>query len=81
MEVDVISEQGKRIEAASGIAMVEWESQFSQELLTNAKELATQSNSDLVTLEHLRVAVGPTVRKLLMTINGEQGSNGQRKAA
>lgn len=71
----------KRVDAAAGIAMAEWESQFSQELLAHAKGIATQSNSKLVTLEHLRAAAGPTVEKLLLTINGEQRTDGQRKAA
>ena len=75
------NEQNKRIDAAAGVAMAEWESQFSQELLAHAKGLATQSNSNLVTLEHLRAAAGPSVEKLLVTINGEQGTDGQRKAA
>ena len=77
----MINEQTKQIDAAAGVAMAEWESQFSAELLARAKELATRSNSDLVTLEHLRTAVGPTVEKLLATINGEQETDGQRKAA
>jgi len=77
----MINEQNKRIDAAAGVTMVEWESQFSQELLTQAKGLADQSNSDLVTLEHLRAAAGPAVEKLLVTINREQGTDGQRKAA
>lgn len=77
----MINEQNKRIAAAAGAAMAEWESQFSEELLAHAQELATQSSSDLVTLEHLRQAAGPAVEKLLVTINGEQGTDGQRKAA
>ena len=75
------NEQNKRVDADAGVAMAEWESQFSQELLAIAKELATRSNSDLVTLDHLRAAAGPAVEKLLVTINGEQGTDGQRKAA
>ena len=77
----MIKEQTKRIDAAAGVAMAEWESQFSAELLARAKEIAARSNSDLVTLEHLQAAAGPTVEKLLMTINGGQGTDGQRKAA
>lgn len=71
----------KRIDAAAGVAMAEWESLFSAELLANAKVLASQAGADVVTLNHLREAAGPAVEKLLMTINGEQGTDGQRKAA
>lgn len=74
-------EQSKRIDAAAGVAMAEWESQFSKELLAHAKTIATQSNSSLVTLEHLRQAAGPAVEKLLVAIKGEQDTDGQRKAA
>ena len=77
----MVNGQNKRIDAAAGVAMAEWESQFSQELLARAKGLATQSNSDLVTLDHLQAAAGPAVEKLLVTINGERGTDGQRKAA
>ena len=77
----MIKEQTKRIDAAAGVAMAEWESQFSAELLARAKEIAARSNSDLVTLEHLRTAAGPAVEKLLATINGEQETDGQKKAA
>jgi hypothetical protein len=73
--------QSKRIDAAAGIAMAEWESQFSLELLAHAKTLATRSNSGLVTLEHLRQAARPAVEKLLVAIKGEQETDGQRKAA
>ena len=52
----MINEQTKRIDAAAGIAMAEWERQFFAELLAHAKEIAARSNSDLVTLEHLRIA-------------------------
>lgn len=52
----MINEQTKRIDAAAGIAMAEWERQFSADLLARAKEIAARSNSDLVTLEHLRIA-------------------------
>lgn len=75
------NEQNKQIEAAAGVAMAEWESLFSAELLANAKTIASSANADVVTLEHLRDAAGPAVEKLLATINGEQGTDGQRKAA
>lgn len=71
----------KRIDADAGVAMAEWESLFSAELLANAKALASQAGADVVTLNHLREAAGPAVEKLLVTINGEQGTDGQRKAA
>ena len=74
-------EQNKRIDAAAGVAIAKWESQFSTELLAHAKTLATRSNSRLVTLEHLRQAAGPAVEKLLVTIKGEQETDGRRKAA
>jgi len=73
--------QDKQIDAAAGVAMAEWESLFSAELLVNAKALAARAESDVVTLDHLRGASGPAVEKLLATINGEQGTDGQRKAA
>ena len=73
--------QNQRIDAAAGVAMADWESFFSAELLANAKSLASQTGADLITLNHLREAAGPAVEKLLATINGEQGSDGQRKAA
>ena len=75
----MLKEQNKRNDAAAGVAMAEWESLFSAELLARAKGLATRSNSDLVTLEHLRAAAAPAVEKLLLAINGEQGNDGQRK--
>lgn len=75
------NEQNKQIESAAGVAMAEWESLFSTELLVNAKAVASSANANVVTLEHLRKAVGATVEKLLATINDEQGSDGQRKAA
>lgn len=77
----MITQQDKRIEAAAGVAMAEWESRFSTELLALAKILATQSNSSVVTLDHLRQAAEPAVKKLLVTIKGEQETDGQRKAA
>ena len=75
------NELNKRIDTAAGVAIAEWESRFSQELLTNAKDLAIQSNAGLVTLDHLQAVAGTTIEKLLVTINGEQGTDGQRKAA
>ena len=75
------NEHNQRIEVAAGVAMAGWESLFSAELLANAKTLASQAGADVVTLNHVRDAAGPAVEKLLMTINREQGSDGQRKAA
>lgn len=75
------NEQNKRIDADAGVAMAEWESLFSTELLARAKAIAAKANSDTVSAEHVQKAVGPVVEKLLVTINGEQGTDGKRKAA
>ncbi|MDB2686686.1 hypothetical protein N9Y42_05700 [Mariniblastus sp.] len=75
------NEHNKQIDVAAGVAMAEWESLFTAELLTNAKALAFQAGDDVVTLNHLREAAGPAVETLMMTINSEQGTDGQRKAA
>ena len=40
--------------------MAYWKSLFSAELLANAKYLASYSESDTMTPEHLREAAGPT---------------------
>lgn len=71
----------KQIDSAAGLAMAEWESFFSEELLVNAKAIATSAKAEVITVEHLREAAGRTVETLLTKINGEQGTDGQRKAA
>ena len=69
-----------RIDAAAGVAMAEWESLFSSELLAQAKVIASQSTGETVSVQHLREAVGPAVEKLLTAVNGQE-SDGKRKAA
>ena len=69
-----------RIDAAAGVAMAEWESLFSSELLAQAKLIASKSTGETVLVQHLREAVGPAVEKLLAAINGQE-SDGKRKAA
>ena len=75
------NERNIRIDVVAGVAMAEWERLFSEELLANAKALASQSGADVVTKNHLREAAGPAVETLMATINGGQETDGQRKAA
>lgn len=68
------------IDATAGVAMAEWESLFSSELLAHAKVIASQSTGERVLVQHLREAMGPAVEKLLALVNGQE-SDGKRKAA
>lgn len=74
-------EQNKRIDAAAFVALSEWESVFSSEVLACATKIADDSGSKIVTVAHYREAGELAVKKLLATIRGEQETDVKREAA
>lgn len=74
-------EQKKPIESAAFVALAEWESVFSAEVLVCAAKIANNARSETVTLEHYREAGEVAVEKLLATIRGELKTDVKREAA
>lgn len=73
--------QNKRIDSAAFVALAEWESVFSAEVLACATKVANNAGSETVTLAHYREAGELAVEKLLATIRGELETDVKREAA
>lgn len=70
-----------RIEVDAAQALAEWKFQFAKLLDEGAEAIATESGTDLVTLEHYKQAAQTIWPKLSETISQTQCAHGKRKAA
>ena len=78
-----MDQSGKiRIQAEAASALAEWKAFFAEQVATQARELAKDSNPPgLITVDHYRQAAKSAVRTLETIVQDADSSDGRQEAA